>query len=73
MPTNGSWISWRREQDAVLVQARRATRRYGLSASADPPTFVPFGDGIRNSQRATIRWDGRERPGSLEFRDPPSR
>jgi hypothetical protein len=73
MPSNGSWITWRREQDAVVVQARRTTRRERLSASAVPSSFVPFGDGIRNSQRASVRWAGRDLSGALEFRDAPSR
>ncbi len=73
MPSNASWISWRREEGAVAVEARRGTHLHVLSASADPSSFVPFGDGIRNSQRATVRWDGHELPGSLEFRDPTPR
>jgi hypothetical protein len=70
MPTNGSWLTWRSARDTVIVEARRTSRRELLSASADAESFVPFGDGIRNSQRATVRWGGRELPGSLEFRDP---
>ncbi len=73
MPTNGSWLSQDRRPDGVAVAARRTTQRQVFSASADPSTFVPFGDGIRNSQRATVRWAGWELPGSLEFRDPAPR
>jgi hypothetical protein len=57
----------------VAVAARRTTKRQVFSASADPSTFVPFGDGIRNSQCATVHWAGRELPASLEFRDPAPR
>jgi hypothetical protein len=73
MPSNGSWITWRHDRDSVVVEARRGARRQVLSASADPSTFVPFGDGIRNSQRAFVSWDGRDLPCSLEFRDPQHR
>lgn len=70
MPTNGSWIARRAEGEGVAVEARRGHRRLAFSASAAPSTYAPFGDGIRNSQRATVRWDGAELPASLEFRDP---
>jgi hypothetical protein len=73
MPSNGSWITWHQDHDTVVVEARRGARRQGFSASADPSTFVPFGDGIRNSQRAIVNWGGRDLPGSLEFRDPTPR
>jgi hypothetical protein len=71
MPTNGSWISSRRTTSTVAAHAQRAGRHLELTATAEMSSFVPFGDGIRNSQRATVRWQGGERSGSLEFRDPP--
>lgn len=69
MPSNGSRLRRRREQHSVVVDAARGRRRETFSASADAGTFVPFGDSIRNSQRAVVRWRGSELPGSLEFRD----